>query len=98
MPQSKVKASRKRKIRPAAWDDGEATAATLGTRKCYILSSLHALVEEKETRVKETMYVMGLKAWVFSISWATTYLVRLVLFLLTVFHCFLRKQGDCYNQ
>lgn len=39
---------------------------------------MQALVEEKETRAKETMYIMGLKAWVFSISWATTYLVRIL--------------------
>jgi hypothetical protein len=34
-----------------------------------------ALVEEKETRAKETMYIMGLKSWVFSLSWVVTYMV-----------------------
>lgn len=43
--------------------------------------TVQALVEEKETRAKETMYIMGLKSWVFSISWATTYLVRFGQFL-----------------
>jgi hypothetical protein len=47
----------------------------------FFFVTVQALVEEKETRAKETMYIMGLKSWVFSISWATTYLVRSVQFL-----------------
>ncbi|CAK9883366.1 unnamed protein product [Sphagnum jensenii] len=34
-----------------------------------------ALVEEKENRAKETMLIMGLKPWVFTMSWLITYLV-----------------------
>jgi hypothetical protein len=32
-------------------------------------------VEEKESRAKETMRIMGLKLWVFHASWFLTYLV-----------------------
>ncbi|CAM6122589.1 unnamed protein product [Calypogeia fissa] len=42
-----------------------------------------ALVEEKETRAKETMRIMGLKPWVFSLSWFATYMV--VFFIVSVF-------------
>lgn len=36
---------------------------------------MQAMVEEKETRAKETMHIMGLKSWVFYLSWLMTYLV-----------------------
>ncbi|CAK9279363.1 unnamed protein product [Sphagnum jensenii] len=41
-----------------------------------------ALVEEKENRAKETMLIMGLKPWVFTMSWLITYLV--VFFLISL--------------
>lgn len=67
----------------------KAVGPMLGLLMClttlYPLGMLvKALVEEKETRAKETMYIMGLKSWVFSISWATTYLVVFLLISLSV--------------
>ncbi|OAE27724.1 hypothetical protein AXG93_4193s1240 [Marchantia polymorpha subsp. ruderalis] len=43
-----------------------------------------ALVEEKETRAKETMRIMGLKPWVFNLSWLSTYLVTFFLISVSV--------------
>ncbi|KAL3693440.1 hypothetical protein R1sor_007091 [Riccia sorocarpa] len=43
-----------------------------------------ALVEEKETRSKETMHIMGLKPWVFYCSWLFTYLVVFLLVSVSV--------------
>jgi hypothetical protein len=42
------------------------------------------LVEEKETRAKETMYIMGLKPWVFSTSWLLTYMAVFFMVSLSV--------------
>lgn len=36
---------------------------------------IKSIVEEKETRMKETMKIMGLKDWVFAASWFMTYAV-----------------------
>lgn len=33
------------------------------------------MVEDKESRAKQTMQIMGLKSWVFAVSWLMTYLV-----------------------
>ncbi|KAG0616755.1 hypothetical protein M758_5G140000 [Ceratodon purpureus] len=37
------------------------------------------MVEDKESRAKQTMQIMGLKSWVFAVSWLMTYLVIFLL-------------------
>ncbi|KAH8952939.1 hypothetical protein BDL97_09G111100 [Sphagnum fallax] len=65
----------------------ETVGPILGLMMClttlYPLGMLvKALVEEKENRAKETMLIMGLKPWVFTMSWLITYLV--VFFLISL--------------
>nr|XP_024376526.1 ATP-binding cassette sub-family A member 1-like isoform X3 [Physcomitrium patens]XP_024376527.1 ATP-binding cassette sub-family A member 1-like isoform X3 [Physcomitrium patens] len=52
------------------------------------------MVEDKESRAKQTMLTMGLKPWVFSVSWHMTYLATFmlnsicmtILMSMTIFH------------
>ncbi|CAM6001577.1 unnamed protein product [Sphagnum balticum] len=67
----------------------KAVGPMLGLMMC--LSTLYplgmlvkGLVEEKETRAKETMYIMGLKPWVFSTSWLLTYMAVFFMVSLSV--------------
>ena len=42
------------------------------------------MVEEKETRARETMCIMGLQPWALNAAWAATYAVILAIVSLTV--------------
>lgn len=41
----------------------------------FHVCNLQALVEEKETKAKETMLIMGLRPWIFNAAWWMTYAV-----------------------
>ena len=48
-------------------------------------------MEEKETRARETMCIMGLQPWALNAAWAATYAVILAVVSLTV--CLKRESG-----
>eukprot|EP00850_Spirogloea_muscicola_P023272 SM000343S12828 [mRNA] locus=s343:29457:40992:- [translate_table: standard] len=67
----------------------DAVGPTMGLVMClstlYPLAMLvKALVEEKETKSKEIMRIMGLRLWIFMFSWFLTYLVVFAIVSLSV--------------
>eukprot|EP00898_Chlorokybus_atmophyticus_P008904 jgi/Chlat1/9014/Chrsp94S08294 len=67
----------------------DAVGPLLGLVVCistlYPLAMLvRGIVEEKETRAKETMAIMGLKTWVFYSAWAATYVAIFMLATLAI--------------
>eukprot|EP01083_Nonionella_stella_P227102 806033_1 len=59
---------------PFFWNVGHTTGFIIALSFIYPLASMiKSIVEDKETRTKETMNMMGLKSWVFWATWYSTY-------------------------